>query len=161
MSAEAPTLSSLEAEVREHAEDPIHKTARETAGVVRKALENQAGSVDFSLIVNGKPFFEVNPALGGRAGINVSLAYLEEDENGKACYHELLLRLKYTGDPLKGEVTWPDFVKALIEPERRVEIQCSFDAEPGERAPIILEDKEGRIVVNKTEITSLRYMDKE
>jgi hypothetical protein len=157
MGAENPNPTSREEEIRALDPDhPLNTIARDTVLNVKRALETQSGNYEFSIVVNGGPFFEVKPALGGRSGINVSLACLEDGE-----YHELLLRLKYTGDPLKSEVTWPDFIKALTEQERRVGIQCSFDAEPGERVPIILEDREGRIVVNKTEITGLRYMDKE
>ena len=162
MNTENPIPTPREEQVRAIGpDDPMHRVAVQATAVIKESLEAQSGSVGFSFVVNGEPFCEVRPAMGGRAGINVSFAFLEKDEDGKVRYHEVPLRLKYSLDPLKGGIEWADFLDALAEPERRVEIRCSFDAEPGERVPIILEDNKGRIVVNKTDITGLRYLDGE
>jgi len=144
-----------------------NRNVRDTAYYIRKFLEEQSSRMGFSFVVNGEPFCEVNPVLGGRAGINIIFAYLEEHEKkgGKGgvgseiCYHELPVRLRYAKDALKEGIEWADFLKALNEPEDTVEIECSFEALPQEGVSVITEDKAGRIVINGIKITKLSYLD--
>jgi len=159
MSAEAPIPSSLEIQVREHPEDWIHKTARETAVVIRKALEAQSGETEFSFVMNSAPFFVVNPVLGGTAGLNIGLAYLKE-EGGTQTFEDLSLRLRYSGSPFKDKkIKWESYLAALFEPEKKMMVDCSFNTNPKGKAPSIVEDPttgKTTITIYQTLITGLR-----
>jgi hypothetical protein len=137
MIPEAPIPSSLEAQVRELAEEPIPKTARETAVVIRKALEAQSGETEFSLVSNGEPFFNVNLVSGGTAGLNIGLAYLKED----GAFEELFLKLRYSGNPFKEKkISWENYLAAFAKSEKKVVVDCSFNTNPKGKAPSIVED---------------------
>ncbi len=146
MIKEAPSSSSLEAQVREFAKDPIHETARETAVVIRKALEAQSGETKFSFVANGVPFFNVGLVSGGTAGLNIGLACLK----GDGAFEELSLKLRYSGNPFNNKkISWENYLPALAKSEKKVMVDCSFDTNPKRRAPSIVEDP----TTGKTTIT--------
>ena len=156
MSPEAPIPSSLEIQVRELAEDPIHKTARETAFIIKKALEAQSGETEFSFVANGEPFFKVDLVSGGTAGLNIGLAYLKED----GAFEELSLKLRHSGNPFKDKkVTWESYLAALDESGGKVMVDCSFNTNPKGKAPSIVEDSttgKTTLTIYQTLITGLR-----